>query len=163
MLSSMQANMSTIRRRDFGAKSLSLLPCCLRLAYRPLPLYPQNSLQVPWLTACLMGFPPIGLFALSWTHYLTPFSPIGQLFTSSCLSPATQRLLTWMTTAQVVRRVYKTFRLSLWKISRTWPLLFSRQMSFRNFQKSLHKEPMALSTVTSLRHRSFIYQSTREK
>ena len=43
----------------------------------------------------------------------------------SCLSPATQRLLTWMTTAQVVRRVYKTFRLSLWKISGTWPLLCS--------------------------------------
>ena len=42
------------------------------------------------------------------------------------LSPAAQRLLTRMTTALDVRRVYKTFRLSLWKISGTWPLLFSQ-------------------------------------
>ena len=46
------------------------------------------------------------------------------------LSLATQRLLTWMTTAQVVRRVYKTFRLSLWKISGAWPLLFPAQEDF---------------------------------
>ena len=50
------------------------------------------------------------------------------------LSSATQRLLTWMTTALIVRRVYKTFRLSLWKISGkisgAWPRLFLRHMRY---------------------------------
>jgi len=37
-----------------------------------LPRQTQDSLQILWLAAYLMGLPPTGLYILSWTLGLTP-------------------------------------------------------------------------------------------
>ncbi|MEJ8773460.1 hypothetical protein, partial [Blautia sp. HCN-1074] len=37
-----------------------------------LPQQTQDSLQMLWLTAYLMGLPPTGLYTLCWTHGQTP-------------------------------------------------------------------------------------------
>ena len=46
-----------------------------KLNFFLLPRQTQDSLQMLWLTAYLMGLPPTGLYTLSWTHGLTPSIP----------------------------------------------------------------------------------------
>ena len=33
-------------------------------------MYIQDSLQMLWLAAYLTGFPPAGLYALNWVHFI---------------------------------------------------------------------------------------------
>ena len=53
---------------------LNSYPCYLAVYAWPatLPRQTQDSLQMLWLAAYLMGLPPTGLYTLSWTHGLTP-------------------------------------------------------------------------------------------
>ena len=59
---------------DFGISVLNSYPCYLAVYAWPatLPRQTQDSLQILWLAAYLMGLPPTGLYTLCWTHGLTP-------------------------------------------------------------------------------------------
>ena len=77
---------------DFGISVLNSYPCYLAVYAWPatLPRQTQDSLQILWLAAYLMGLPPTGLYTLRWTHGLTPMCFVINYFVwglASVLSP----------------------------------------------------------------------------